>query len=156
MNPLLSAGRLWPGVAALVVRLLARVMKTLAFAFALCIATFGAVSILVPSGPLWIAQHLVTSSAFYVIGTVRVAFGLVLISVASVSRTPKTLRVLGYLVLIAGIAMALTGLVAIERARAIIEWWLQQGSVVVRFTGVLIMVFGGFIAYACAPTRHAA
>ena len=131
-------------------------MKTLAFAFGICIATFGAIGILAPSGSLWIAQHCVTSGAFYVIATVRFAFGLVLISVASASRTPKTLRVLGCVLVIAGITTVLTGLVAIERARAIIEWWLQQGSIVVRLTCVLIMVFGGFIAYACAPYRRAA
>ena len=130
-------------------------MKTLAFVFGLCIASFGAIGILAPSGPLWIAQHFVNSGVFYVIGAVRVAFGLVLISVASVSRAPKTLRVLGCLILIAGISTALTGLVAMERARAIIEWWLQQGSEVVRLTGVLVLALGGFVAYACAPARRA-
>ena len=102
-------------------------MKTLAFSVALVIMAIGTVGILVPSGLVWIAQHSVTSGAFYVIATVRVAFGLILISVASVSRAPKTLRILGYVILIAGIMTALTGLVAIERARAIIEWWSQQG-----------------------------
>lgn len=129
-------------------------MKNLAFIVALLILAVGAVGILVPSGLVWIAQHSVTSDAFYVIATARVAFGLVLILVASASRTPKTLRVLGYLILISGITTALTGLVAIERARAIIEWWLQQGSGVVRLTGVLVLALGGFVAYACAPARR--
>jgi archaellum biogenesis protein FlaJ (TadC family) len=131
-------------------------VKNLAFVVALLILAFGSVGILVPSDLVWIAQHSVTSGAFYVIATVRVAFGLVLISVASVSRAPKTLRVLGYLILIAGITTALTGLVAIERARAIIEWWLQQGSGVGRLTAVLVLALGGFVAYACAPARRAA
>lgn len=131
-------------------------MKSLAFVVAMLIFAVGAVGILVPSGLVWIAQHSVTSGAFYLIATIRVAFGLVLISVASVSRTPKTLRVLGYLILIAGITTALTGLVAIERARAIIEWWLQKGSGVVRLSGVLVMALGGFVAYACAPARRVA
>ena len=129
-------------------------MKDLAFVVALLILGVGAVGILVPSGLVWIAQHSVTSGAFYVIATVRIAFGLVLISVASVSRAPKTVRVLGYLILIAGITTALTGLVAIERARAIIEWWLQHGSGVVRLTGILVLALGGFIAYVCAPARR--
>jgi len=116
----------------------------------------GAAAILVPAGLAWIAQHSVTPGAFHVIAAVRVTLGLALISVASVSRAPKTVRVLGYLILIAGITTALTGLVAIERARAIIEWWLQHGSGVVRLTGVLVLALGGFVAYACAPTRRAA
>jgi hypothetical protein len=36
-------------------------VKTLAFVFGLCIVTVGAVGILAPSGPAWIAQHFVTS-----------------------------------------------------------------------------------------------
>jgi len=131
-------------------------VKTLAFGVALVIMAVGIVGILVPSGLVWIAQHSGTSAAFYVIAMVRVALGLVLISVASVSRAPKTLRVLGYLLLIAGITTALMGLVAMARARLLIEWWLQQGSGVVRLTGILVLAIGGFIAYACAPTRRAA
>ena len=131
-------------------------MKTLAFGVTLVIMAVGAVGVVAPSGLVWVAQHSVTSGAFYVIATVRVAFGLVLISVASVSRAPRTLRVLGYLILIAGITTALTGLVAMDRARAIVEWWLQQGSGVVRLTGVVVLAVGGFVAYACAPARRAA
>ncbi len=126
-------------------------MKTLAFVFGLCILAFGAVGMLAPFGLVWIALHFVTSGAFYVVATVRVAFGIVLISVASASRAPKAIRVLGYIILIAGISTALTGLVAIGSARATVEWWLQQGSGVVRLTGVLVLALGGFVAYACAP-----
>ena len=131
-------------------------MKTLAFIMALVIMAFGAVVIFVPSWLEWIAQHAVTSSALYVIAAIRVAFGLVLISAASVSRAPKTIRVLGYLILIAGVATAAMGLVAIERFRGIIEWWLQQGTGVFRLAGVVVLGLGGFIAYACVPARHAA
>jgi hypothetical protein len=131
-------------------------MKNLAFVVALLVLAIGAVGILVPSRLVWIAQYSVTSGAFYVIGAVRVGLGLVLISVASASRAPKTVRVLGYFILIAGIVTALTGLVAMERARAIIEWWLQHGSGVVRLTSVLVLAIGGFLAYALAPARRAA
>ena len=129
-------------------------MKNLALVVGLCIATVGGVGILAPSGLVWIAQHSVTPSVFYLIAMVRVGFGLVLISAASASRAPKALRVLGYVILIAGITTALTGLLAIGRARSIIDWWLQQGLGVVRLTGVLVLALGGFVAYACAPARR--
>jgi hypothetical protein len=131
------------------------IMKTAAFVMGLFIAAFGGIGIIAPSPLVWIAEHSVSSGVFYLVATVRVAFGLVLISVASASRAPKALRVLGYLILISGITTALTGLVAIERAQAIIEWWLRQGSGVVRLTGVLVLALGGFVAYACAPHRRA-
>ena len=132
------------------------VVKTLAFVFGLCISAVGVIGILAPSDPVWIAQHFVTSGAFYVIATVRIAFGLILISVASASRAPKALRVLGYGILIFGITTAVTGLVAIGRAQGTIEWWLQKGSDLVRFTSVLLLSLGGFVAYACAPAHRAA
>jgi hypothetical protein len=131
-------------------------VKTLAFVLGLCIGAVGAVGILAPSGLIWVAQNSVTSGAFYVIAAVRVAFGLLLISVARASRAPKALRLLGYVIVIAGIATALMGVLGIGRARAIIEWWLHQGSGAVRLTGVLILALGAFVAYACAPGRRAA
>src|SRR5260221_13594287 len=84
-------------------------LKTLAFVFGLCIIAFGAVGILAPSGLVWIAQHFVTSGAFYVAAAVRVSFGLVFISVASASRSPNALRVLGYDVFYLCMAWAFMG-----------------------------------------------
>jgi hypothetical protein len=131
-------------------------LATTAFVIGLLIGAVGAAGVIAPSGLVWIADHFVSPGAFYVIATVRVAFGVVLISVASASRAPRTLRVLGYLILIAGITTALTGLVAIERARTIIDWWVRQGSGVVRLTGLVVLAVGGFVAYACASARRAA
>ena len=131
-------------------------MKTLAFAFGLCISAVGAVGLLAPSGLVWLAQHFVTSDAFYVIATIRIAFGLILISVASASRAPKALRVVGYVILILGITTTLTGLVAIGHARDAIAWWVQAGPGLVRLTCVLLMALGGFVAYACTPARRVA
>jgi len=124
-------------------------VKTVAFGMGLVIAAVGVVGMFVPFALAWLAPHTATSGAFYLIAAIRVAFGLILIVVAPVSRAPTTLRVLGYLILIAGIATALMDLVAIERARTIIEWWAHLGLGVVRLTAVSLAVFGGFIAYAC-------
>ena len=127
-------------------------MKTLAFSIALVIMALGLFGGLVPSAFIWIAQHVVTSGAFYVIATIRVAFGLVLISAAAGSRAPKTLRVMGWVILLAGIITALMGLLAMDGARSMVEWMLQRELVVLRLMGVLVLSIGGFIAYACAPT----
>lgn len=130
-------------------------MKTLALVAGLFIASIGAVGIVIPSSFMWSSQFALTSAAFYIIGAVRVALGLLLVSVASASRAPHALRMLGYFILVAGIVTAATGLVAMERARSIIEWYLQQGSIVVRLAGVAVLALGGFIAYVCAPARRA-
>ena len=111
---------------------------------------------LAPSSLVWIAQHSVTSGAFYLLAAVRVAVGLVLISAASASRAPKALRMVGYVIVVAGLATALTGLVGMERARTIIGWWLDQGAGIIRVTSVVLVAFGGFVVYACIPLRRAA
>ena len=129
-------------------------MKNVAFVVALVIAALGAVGILAPSSLVWIAEHSVTAGAFYVIAAVRVALGLVLISAAPGTRMPRTIHVLGYVVLVAGVLTALVGLVDMENARALIAWWMQHGSGAVRLTGVLVLAVGGFIAWACAPARR--
>jgi hypothetical protein len=87
-----------------------RVVKTLAFAFGLCIAAVGAVGIVVPASLVWIAQYFVTSGAFVALAAVRIVLGLILISVAPMSRAPTGLRILGYVIVILGITTALTGL----------------------------------------------
>ena len=133
------------------------ILRTLAFVCGLCISAVGAVGLLTPSALVWIAQLFVTSGAtgFYILATIRIAFGLILVSAAPASRLPRTLRVLGFVILILGIITALTGLLSIGRAQGAIEWWLHQGSGVLRLTAVLILALGGFIAFACSPARRA-
>jgi len=117
----------------------------------------GVAGVIAPSALVWLAQQFIASGAlgFYVIATVRIAFGLILISVASASRAPKALRVLGYVILILGITTALIGLAAIDRAQGSIEWWLRQGTAVFRLTAILLLALGAFVAFACAPARRA-
>jgi hypothetical protein len=62
----------------------------------------------------------------------------------------------GWVVVVAGLATALIGLVGMERARAVIDWWLQQGTGVIRATGVVLVALGGFVAHVCTPVRRAA
>jgi hypothetical protein len=128
-------------------------LKTLAFAVALLILIFGVGGFLEPAGLVWIAQHTVTSGAYWAIAFVRVSFGLVLIAAASASRAPRAMRVLGIVVVIVGITTAVTALFGMARAREIIDWWIQQGPVIVRLSVVPVLLLGGFVAYACAPMR---
>jgi hypothetical protein len=128
-------------------------VKTLAFVIALCIVAVSTVGILAPSSLVWLAHRALAPAALYAVAGIRVAFGIILISAAPASRTPRTLRALAAIPLLAAAA---TPIVGVERAPAIIEWWTQQGLGVVRLTGVPLLAFGGFVAYACAPARRAA
>ena len=126
-------------------------MKTLAFAFAVCISAVGVVGFLVPSFLVRIAEQFDRAGAFYLIAAVRIAFGVVLISAASASRLPRTLRGLGSALVFFGILSAFAGLLALGQARSAIEWWTGLGSGIVRLTAVPVIAVGSFIAYACAP-----
>lgn len=133
-------------------------MRILAFVAGLCISAVGAVGILAPSAGVWLAQQFVVAGAvgFYVIATVRIAFGLTLVSVAHASRAPRALRALGYVIVALGVMAALMGLFGVEPGRDAIERWTQQPSAVLRLTAVVILGLGGAVAWACAPAPRAA
>jgi hypothetical protein len=114
----------------------------------LLIIVVGAVGIVAPSVLLWIAQHVVTTFELCLIAVVRVAIGSLLLAVASTSRAPKTLRVLGAITIIAGIVTPFLG---VARVQAMTDWIVQQGSGLLRLVGVLALVIGGLLAYTCAP-----
>src|SRR5262245_7664160 len=121
----------------------------------MCIVVVGRAGSLAPGPLLWIGQWFTTAGEWYVLGTVRVAFGLLLMSVAKTSRAPRTLRLVACIPLLAGLGALATPMVGLERARAMIEWWSRQGADVARLTAVPLLALGGFVAYACDPARRA-
>jgi len=133
-----------------------RIVRTLAFTIGLCIIAVGAIGIIMPSAVVWIAQRFGTPAEWYAIGAVRVAFGLLLLSVAKTSRAPQMLRVVAFIPLLAGLGAFATPFVGVERARATLDWWSHLGTVYIRLSGIPLLTLGGLIAYACAPGRRAA
>ena len=126
-------------------------MKTLAFAIGLCIITVGVIGFITPSALIWIAQRFGTPTEWYAIGAVRVALGLLLLSVAKTSRAPQMLRVVAFVPLLAGLGALAMPLIGVERARATLDWWSHLGSVYIRLSVIPLLALGGLIAYACAP-----
>ena len=128
-------------------------MKSAAFAIALCIAALGAVGIVIPSVLVSLCQPFATAVDWYwyAVAGVRAAFGVLLLLAAKGSRAPKSLRVVALIPILAALAIPLVG---VERSRATMEWWLSQGPGVVRLTALPLLALGGFVAYACAPTRR--
>jgi hypothetical protein len=126
-------------------------MRTTALFVALFAIVVGVVGIFLPDGLMTIGRYVVTPVGLYAIGALRVVIGLVLMLVAPVSRAPRTLRVIGAVVLVAGFV---TPLVGVERTRAILDWELTQGTALVRVVAVLVLALGGFIAFAVATGRR--
>ena len=101
----------------------------------------------------WVfAAFALTYVGLYVAAAVRVVFGLVLTAAASASRLPKTLRILGVLMVVAGI---ITPVFGVERARAVVDWWSAQGPAFMRAWAALAVVMGLVIVFAVAPRRAA-
>ena len=69
---------------------------------------------------------------------------------APTSRAPKTLRILGVVIIVAGLV---TPLVGVERARMIVEWWAAQGSAFMRVWAGFVFALGLLLAYAVVPRR---
>jgi hypothetical protein len=127
-------------------------VKTLAFVIGLYILAVGVIGMIAPSSLIWIAQRFTTPMDWYALAAVRIAVGLLLLSVAKASRTPRTLRVVAFVPLIAALAIPVLG---VEHARATVEWWMAQGSGLIRLSAVPLLALGGVIVYACAPARRA-
>jgi hypothetical protein len=77
----------------------------------------------------------------------------VLVAAASSSRIPKTLRVTGGIIILAGLA---TAFVSVDRVRAVLDWLAAQGPAFIRLPFIVVMVIGAFILSSLTAKRHAA
>ena len=94
-----------------------------------------------------------TPAGLYAITVLRIAIGLVFVFAAPASRAPRTLRVLGLVVIIAGL---MTPWFGVTRAQATLNWVASAGPLLMRLDACVGMAMGGFLVYAFrAPTRRA-
>jgi hypothetical protein len=121
-------------------------VKSAALLVALFTIVVGIVGLVSPDSVTTIRRlYFATPVRLYAAASLRVAMGLVLILGAPSSRAPKTLRVLGAVVCMQGLAAALFGP---DRARAILEWEAMQGTALLRAGAMVALASGGFVAFA--------
>ena len=125
-------------------------MRRLAIGFGLLFAAIGMVGLANPALLLNATKFTLTSRGLYVVAAIRVAFGLVLLGAAAASRMPRTLRILGAFIVLAGV---ITPLFGVERTRAIVSWWSMQSMSFMRTWISFAVAFGLFIIYAVTPPR---
>ena len=85
-------------------------------------------------------DYLATPFGLYLVGAFYVAIGLVLILFAPASRAPRTLRALGAVTLVRGIAAPLAG---VDRALAVLQFEAMQPTVVLRVGAVVALAHRG-------------
>jgi uncharacterized membrane protein len=123
------------------------ISNLLAMALGFVVAAIGVLGIAAPSILLEFGRSMQSTGALYVLGAVRVVFGTILFWAAPNSRAPVALRVLGVLLIIAGLVTPFLG---VERS-----WWSAQATFFTRAWPTLAIVFGLFIAYVTSPGSSA-
>src|SRR4051812_5080584 len=97
-------------------------------------------------GPLWPDYGTTVRRAYfaapltlYTAAALRVVMGLVVVLAAPPTRAPKTLRVLGALMLFQGVMAALMGP---EHARTVLEFETRQGHAILRLGAAVALASG--------------
>lgn len=124
-------------------------MKRLALVLSLFVAIIGAIGVFRPEALVGVG---LTPGGLYV-AAVRIILGIALILGAASSRAPRVIRILGTLILVAGLA---TPFVGPERARRVVDWWSSQGLLVMRAWAGFALAFGSFLVWALVPKSSAA
>jgi hypothetical protein len=126
-------------------------MKLLAFAIAIVAMSFALTGLVRPDVITSMVHYSFTSGGLYVVALVRLAIGLIFFLGARGSRAPRTLRVIGVMICVVGVAQALF---TVEYGDALREWWSIHGLGFVRWGSVFAFALGAFVAYATAPRQR--
>ncbi len=120
-------------------------------ALAMCAlgAVLGAVGIVYPEVLVGLIRVLFeTPTGLYATAGIRLVFGVVLFFAAPTSRAPKTLRVLGAIVIVAGLAMPIVG---VEGFRIRVERFSALDPGFLRTYAVFALGVSALLAYALVP-----
>ena len=118
-------------------------MKIIALLIAILMILLGLTGVLWPDGLMEVAKYSFTSTGIYVAAVVRIVMGALLFVAAPATRTPKTVRVIGLLIFVAGVA---TALMSAERAQLLKDWWLSHGADALRIAACFPLAVGFFLA----------
>ena len=128
-------------------------MTRVAVALSIAVSALGAIGIFSPNTLLAIGREFTTPVGLFVAAAIRVVFGAVLMLAAPASRAPRAIRVVGLVILVAGV---ITPFFGVERARAILDWWSAQGALLAHIAPAVALAFGGSLIYLLAPRRSPA
>jgi len=103
-----------------------------------------AISFAAPDLRLSLERSAMTPAGLYAIAALRIATGVVFVLAAPSSRAPRTLRVLGLIVTIAGLATPWFG---VARSRAVLNRLATAGPSLMRLAAGVGMAVGLFLVY---------
>jgi|SRR5579871_2393778 len=128
-------------------------MRWVGLAIGAFVIVAGAIGFAMPDLRLALENSVVTPAGLRAIAALRIAVGLVFMLIAPASRAPRTLRVLGVVVLVAGL---MTPWFGVARSRAVLDWLGQAGPWSMRLDATVAMALGGFLVYVFRPPMRRA
>ena len=126
-------------------------MRRLGLVIGALVILASAISFAAPALRLSVERSVMTPAGLYAIATLRIAIGLVFVLAAPASRAPRTLRVLGLIVIIAGLSTPWFG---VDRAQAVLNWVASAGPLLMRLDAVVGIAIGGFLMYVFRPATR--
>ena len=127
-------------------------MRLLGLVIGALVILASAISFAVPDLRLSLERSVLTPPGLCAIAALRIAIGVVLVFGAPASRAPRTLRVLGLIIIIAGLSTPWFG---VARARTVVNWLASAGPLLMRLDAFVGMALGGFLVYVFrTPTRR--
>ena len=129
-------------------------MRLLGLVIGVVVIVGSAISFAVPDLRLALERSVLTPAGLDAIAVLRIAIGLVLVLAAPASRAPRTLRVLGLVVIVAGL---MTPWFGVARGRVVLNLLASAGPLLMRVDAGVGMVLGCFLVYVFrTPTRRPA
>jgi len=123
-------------------------MNFIAFILSLFIAALGALGMVSPMRLLNIVRHFQSQAGIYAAAALRIILGVALFFAAPTSRAPEVVRILGIIILVAGLITPLFGLKCFRR---LLDWWSARGPAFMRVWAGFALAFGLLLAYAVKP-----
>ena len=103
-----------------------------------------AIGIAAPELRLSLERSAFTPVGLYAIAAMRMVIGLFFVFAATASRAPRTVRALGFIVIIAGL---MTPVFGATRAQAVLGWLANAGPVLMRLDAGVGLALGAFLVY---------
>jgi hypothetical protein len=120
-------------------------MRWLGLVIGALVILASAIGFAAPDLRLSLERSVITPTGLYAIALLRIAIGLVFVFAARESRAPRAVRVLGVIVIVAGL---LTPWFGVARAQAVVNWMASAGPLLMRVDTLVGMALGGLLVYA--------
>jgi|ERR1051326_613576 hypothetical protein len=121
--------------------------RWIVLAYCAFMIALGATGFVAPDVLVGIARRFASPVGIWIAAALRVVLGVALIFAAPGARVPTTMRVVGILVVIAGL---LTPVFELSWFRGFLEWWFGH----MRLWAGIAVVVGAALAYGVSPARY--